>query len=73
MDGYATFTKVERVRLRRVGDREQDAWRLDTATTDDDLDVEAPPLDLLLGERITRIGEVWRQTTFFLFDAEGWR
>ena len=73
MDGYATFTKVEQVRLRRAGSRDLDAWRLDPVADDDVLGPDAPPFDLLVGERITRMREVWRQTTFFLFDAEGWR
>jgi hypothetical protein len=73
MDGYATFTKVGNVRLRRASGRERDAWQLETAPGDAPIDPEAVPLDLLVGERIERMREVWRQTTFFLFDAEGWR
>lgn len=26
-----------------------------------------------LAERLARIHELWRQTTFYLFDAESWR
>lgn len=73
MDGYATFTRVEQVRLRRASDRDRDAWQFAPAPDDEAIDLETVPLDLLIGERIERMRELWRQTTFFLFDGEGWR
>jgi hypothetical protein len=73
MDAYATFTKVERVRPRRVAARGRDVWAFDPAHDDEALDPDAAPIDLVLGERIERLRELWSQTTFFLFDGEGWR
>ena len=73
MDAYATFTKVERVRPRRVTPRGRDVWEFDPAPDGGAIDPDATAVDLVLGERIARLRELWSQTTFYLFDGEGWR
>lgn len=41
----------------------------DSATLESDRASEPGPF----AERLARMGELWRQTTFYLFDAESWR
>ena len=37
------------------------------------IDLGSPPVPSRLAERWTRLRELWAQTTFYLFDGEGWR
>jgi hypothetical protein len=41
----------------------------DAATLENDRVSEPGPF----AERMARMGQLWRQTTFYLFDAESWR
>lgn len=37
------------------------------------VDLVGRPFEVVLEERLAALRETWAQTTFFLFDAEGWR
>jgi hypothetical protein len=83
MAAYAVMARIERVDPRFT------AWDLERGPTDAasprtpiaDVDVDAAvaleadiasdPGAVL--ERLIRMRELWRQTTFYLFDADSWR
>ena len=80
MSGYAASRRIEHVTV-HVGRadiplRLPDAAALGVSSEDVDVvaeDLVGRPLDVVLEERWASIRETWSQTTFYLFDPEGWR
>ena len=74
--------RVERVRARASARRRDPSRptraveRLDPELGDEcavAIDLGSPPAPSRLAERWTRLRELWAQTTFYLFDGDGWR
>jgi len=84
VDGYAACARIERASPRFVGTgpavgRDARAVAASAARVDrvdhDQVHVElvGMPLDERFAGWIAGLRETWSQTTFYLFDAEGWR
>jgi hypothetical protein len=81
MAAYVMQVRIERVQPQRPVRRHErprpaPTDTLPTATYLDDresFDLAGPASTSLLGERWDRIGELWGQLTFYLFDADSWR
>jgi hypothetical protein len=43
------------------------------ANVADRVELVGRPLDEVIADRLTSIGEAWSQLTFYLFDRDGWR
>ena len=81
VDGYAACTRIERAspcfvgsgpRAGRAANR-PDALASIVLADHDRVELVGEPLDERLGRWIAGVRETWSQTTFYLFDAEGWR
>jgi hypothetical protein len=82
MAAYAVTARIGRVDphlalhdVKRDADHDEPPAGLPTS---DARDVAAIEIDRAsepgpIAERLTRLRELWRQTTFYLFDAESWR
>ena len=80
MSGYATSARLQggSTRFVAAGSKRRVAPRGSVETSPAWLDGERVALaGRAFGERLTarwdELREMWSQTTFFLFDAEGWR
>jgi hypothetical protein len=82
MAAYAVIARIGRVEPHlTVRDLERDLEASDLR--DEGLSTEAPTAASLqivrepelgpLAERVLRMRELWRQTTFYLFDPDSWR
>lgn len=81
MAAYAVMAHIGRIDPHlTMHDVEEDAEPRPPAGLPDDTmsDVPTVVIDRIpepgpFAERLARMQELWRQTTFFLFDAESWR
>ena len=83
MAAYAVMARIGRVdphltvlEVARDDDRDDDAGRGLHFTANDDapaVESEQESEPGLIVERLIRARELWRQTTFYLFDANSWR
>lgn len=83
MAAYAVMARIGRVdphltvlEVAREDDRDDDAGRGLRSTVNDDapaLESEHASEPGVIVERLIRARELWRQTTFYLFDANSWR
>ena len=83
MAAYAVMARIGRVDphltvldVARDDDRDDDAGRgLGALASDDAPAVESERVSEpgTIVERLIRARELWRQTTFYLFDADSWR
>lgn len=74
IDPHLTMREVEEEPDSRppaglAADHMAEVATVEVATVESDRMSEPGPY----AERVTRIMELWRQTTFFLFDADSWR
>lgn len=76
MAAYAVVARIDRVKPQLAGHASAagEAWlaaeEIDAPVA---IDLVARPLAPLLAERWAEIREAWSQTTFYLFNEEGWR
>ena len=83
MAAYAVMARIDRVGphlalrdVKRVADRDEPPAGLSTGEASDDvaaIEIDRASEPGPIAERLTRLHELWRQTTFYLFDAESWR
>ncbi len=81
MAAYAVQVRIERVQPHRPVRRHERPRPMPIVTQlavtefEDrgSVEIAGPASPSLLGERWDRIGELWGQLTFYLFDAESWR
>lgn len=83
MAAYAVMARIGRVdphltvlQVARDDDRDDDADRGLRLTMNDDapaVETEQASEPGAIVERLIRARELWRQTTFYLFDANSWR
>lgn len=79
MAAYAVMSRIERVEPHLAGREHEldlDSGKGSVApTTENVVAVEVLYVSEPgpIAERLLRMQELWRQTTFFLFDAESWR
>lgn len=79
MAGYAVIARIDRVDPHLAGraSSSASAWLLAEPPEPPDqpeaIDLVGRPLVPFLAERWTALREAWTQTTFYLFDVEGWR
>ena len=75
MTGHVAPVRLERVQPGRPAARRDPLGPIPTDHDDQTvvIDLVGGADDPLLGERWTRLREVWAQTTFFLFDGDSWR
>lgn len=73
MTGYVAVERLERPRI-RFGPGERNPWGLPREAPAAEIEeIAGEPFEERLRERWDDIVVAWRQTTFFLFDPEGWR
>ena len=76
MAAYATMARIDRVKPHLAGHVPADPakWPAsESLVASEAIDLVGRPLLPLVAERWTALREAWAQTTFYLFDAEGWR
>ena len=73
MSGYVAVERLERPRI-RFGPAERNPWASAREVPAAEIEeIAGEPFEKRIRERWDDIVVTWRQTTFFLFDAEGWR
>jgi hypothetical protein len=83
MAAYAVMARIGRVDphlalhdVKRDAGRDEPPAGLSTSDANDDaaaIEIDRASEPGPLAERLTRLHELWRQTTFYLFDADSWR
>ncbi len=83
MAAYAVMARIGRVDphlslydVKRDGDLPEPPAALTSGDASEDLaavELDSASEPGTVVERLIRLQELWRQTTFFLFDAESWR
>lgn len=76
MASYAVVARIDRVKPHFAGTAPPsgDAWRVpEPLGAPEAIDLVVRPLLPPIAERWTAFRETWAQTTFYLFNAEGWR
>jgi len=81
VDGYAVCARIERASPHFVGagnavDGEARYGATPTTGPNEDLDhveLVGEPLDARFARWVAGLRDTWSQTTFYLFDPEGWR
>jgi hypothetical protein len=76
MAAYATMARIDRVKPHLAGHVSAGAteWRIAEPHAEPEaIDLVGRPLLPLVAERWMAFREAWAQTTFYLFNAEGWR
>ena len=76
MAAYATMVRIDRVKPHLAGRASASATEWPAAEPipePEAIDLVGRPLLPVVAERWTGLREVWAQTTFYLFNAEGWR
>jgi hypothetical protein len=76
MAAYATMARIDRVKPHLAGHLPAGAreWPAsEPLVAPEAIDLIDRPLLPVVAERWTALREAWAQTTFYLFDAEGWR
>jgi hypothetical protein len=76
MAAYAAVARIDRVKPHRAGcvPATIPAWPVpEPVDLPEAIEVVDHPLPPGVAERWTGLREAWSQTTFYLFNAEGWR
>ena len=76
MAAYAVVARIDRVKPHLAGHGSQSgpAWTApEPVDPPEAIDLVGRPFIPLVAERWTVLREAWSQTTFYLFNAEGWR
>jgi hypothetical protein len=76
MAGYAVIARIEHVDPHLAGRERASAGSAavsEPLESGQPIDLVGRPLDAGHPERWTRLRAAWAQTTFYLFDPEGWR
>jgi hypothetical protein len=83
MAAYAVMARIGRVAphlalhgVKQDADVSEPPTELATGDAGDDfaaVEIESASEPGPIAERLIRLHELWRQTTFYLFDAESWR
>jgi len=76
MAAYATMARIDHVKPHLAGHvsaRPAESRTAEPHAAPEAIDLVGRPLLPIVAERWTALRETWAQTTFYLFDAEGWR
>jgi hypothetical protein len=76
MAGYAVIARIEHVDPHLAGRAHPPADcsdLIEPLVNGQPIDLVGRPLDAGHPQRWTRLRAAWAQTTFYLFDSEGWR
>jgi hypothetical protein len=76
MAAYAVIARIDQVKPHLAGRAaaSRDAWPMvECADPPEAVDLVNDGSDLRLAERWMSLRETWSQTTFYLFNADGWR